>query len=125
MEFNNNMPIYMQVIHELKKELIRGNLALGSKMPSARDLAIQYQINPNTANRIYREMELQELCYTKRGLGTFATEDEQRLMRVREEMAKEYMSAFLIGMRDLGLQEEDVISLIKKEFDNTKEQGLS
>jgi DNA-binding transcriptional regulator YhcF (GntR family) len=118
MEFNNNMPIYMQVIHELKKDLIRGNLTLGSKMPSARELAILYQINPNTANRIYREMELQELCYTKRGLGTFVTEDEQRLMRVREEMAQEYLSVFLIGMRDLGLQEEDVISLIRKEFNN-------
>lgn len=117
MEFNNNMPIYMQVIHEIKKELIRGNLPLGSKLPSARDLAIQYQINPNTANRVYREMELQELCFTKRGIGTFVTEDEQRLMRVREEMAKEYMTTFLIGMRDLGIQEEEVISLIRKEFD--------
>lgn len=106
----------MQVIQEIKKELIRGNLSLGCKLPSARDLAIRYQINPNTANRVYREMELQELCFTKRGIGTFVTEDEQKLMRVREEMAKEYMTTFLIGMRDLGLQEEEVISLIQKEF---------
>ncbi len=38
-------------------------------------------------------------------------------------MAKEYMSVFLIGMRDLGLQEEDVISLIKKEFNKCKGQA--
>lgn len=121
MEFNNNMPIYMQVIHEIKKELIRGRLTLGCKMPSARDLAIQYQINPNTANRVYREMELDELCFTRRGLGTFVTEDEERLIRVKSEMAAEYMETFLLGMKDLGFEKDEVITLIQKEYDKGME----
>ena len=75
MEFENNIPIYIQVINQIKKDIITGKLPMGVKLPSTRELAVLYHINPNTAGRVYKEMELQNMCYTKRGLGTFVTED--------------------------------------------------
>ena len=53
MEFKTNIPIYLQVIEDIKQKIIAGTLPLGSKLPSSRELAIEYQINPNTAARIY------------------------------------------------------------------------
>lgn len=117
MEFDNSMPIYLQVIQELKKEMIQGKLPLGAKMPSARELAISYQINPNTANRIYKELELENLCFTKRGLGTFVTEDQKVLSEIRNEMAEKTLKEFVLSMKALGFTREELLDGVKKKFD--------
>lgn len=119
LNFNTNMPIYVQVIDEIKRGIIRGTLELGEKLPSARDLALQYQINPNTANRIYREMEMAELCFTKRGLGTFVTEDSEKVQKIKQEMAENLLYSFIVGMKELGYTMEEVIELLSKEYEAT------
>lgn len=126
MDFDTAMPIYLQVIHEMKQKIVRGTLPLGSRLPSARELAVSYQINPNTANRIYREMEAEELCYTKRGLGTFVTEDEKKVAEIRKEMAEELLWNFLEGMIELGFQQEELLLMIQTEYNRKKraESGI-
>lgn len=116
MEFNNTMPIYIQVVRSIKKDMIRGRLNLGDKLPSTRDLAIQYQINPNTVTRIYRELEQMELCYTKRGLGTFVTEDESKLGMIRCEMATEVVSIFCKEMKELGFTKDELFDIINENY---------
>ena len=64
MNYNAEMPIYLQVIHDLKKKMIQGKILPGEKLPSNRELAVLYKINQNTAARIYREMETHGYCYT-------------------------------------------------------------
>ena len=85
MEFKANVPIYLQVIDDIKKQIVTGDLALGDKLPSTRELAVRYQINPNTAVRVYNEMELEGLTFTKRGLGTFVTEDVGKYESIKKE----------------------------------------
>lgn len=122
MEFDNNIPIYIQVINDIKKDIINGALVLGEKLPSGRDLAYKYKINPNTANRIYKEMEAEEICYTKRGLGTFVTEDKEKLKNIREEMAGSLLDSFIEGMKQLGFTKEELIHLLEHKYDlNTKQ----
>lgn len=116
MEFDNNIPIYLQVISELKKDMINGVLGLGEKLPSGRELALTYQINPNTANRIYKEMEAEELCFTKRGLGTFVTEDGDKLNEIRNEMAEKLLLNFVAGMVELKFDKEEVLALIEEKY---------
>ncbi|MFV0344339.1 MAG: GntR family transcriptional regulator [Anaerocolumna sp.] len=120
MEFDNNIPIYLQVIKELKKDMIHGVLGLGDKLPSGRELALTYQINPNTANRIYKEMEAEGICFTKRGLGTFVTEDEKRLKEIRMEMAESLLSNFVAGMTELKFEKEEVIAFIEEKYEYKK-----
>ena len=117
MEFDNNIPIYLQVIEAIKKDIVKGVLSLGDKLPSGRELAFQYQINPNTANRIYKELESQEICFTKRGLGTFVTEDTIKLRSIREEMANTLLEQFILGMKDLGFTKEELIEMLEKKYD--------
>ncbi len=117
MEFNNNIPIYVQVIHDIKKDMVNGVLALGEKLPSGRELALKYKINPNTASRIYKEMETEEICYTKRGLGTYVTEDMSKLKSIREEMAGSLLDNFIEGMEQLGFTKEELIQLLEYKYE--------
>lgn len=117
MEFDTNMPIYIQVIQDIKKDMIRGVLGLGEKLPSGRDLALKYKINPNTANRIYKELEVEDICFTRRGLGTFVTEDEEKLKQIREEMAGSLLDNFLDGMKHLGFTKEGILHLIEIKYE--------
>lgn len=117
MEFSNSVPIYMQVISDIKKDMVNGVLALGEKLPSGRDLALKYKINPNTANRIYKEMESEELCFTKRGLGTFVTEDKEKLKSIRKDMAESFLITFIEGMRHLGFTKDELMQLLDERYD--------
>jgi DNA-binding transcriptional regulator YhcF (GntR family) len=117
MEFVNNIPIYLQVINDIKRDIVNGILPKGSKMPSGRDLALKYKVNPNTASRIYREMEATGLCFTKRGLGTFVTEDEQMVERIRAEMAEDFIGNFIRGMKSLGYSKDELSGLILDRYD--------
>ena len=114
MEFNSALPIYLQVETAIKREIATGRIALGEKLPSSRDLALQYTINPNTASRVYKELENEGICFTRRGLGTFVSEDPNLVKRLREEMAQELLEQFLEGMRKLGISSEEAVELIRK-----------
>lgn len=116
MKYENDRPIYLQVIEDISRRLIQGELNLGEKLPSVRDLAVQYQINPNTASRVYKEMESQGLCYTKRGMGTFITEDSGMISTLQKEMAETCLDTFLQGMQALGIDLDQMIQLLKERY---------
>ena len=118
MDFKANQPIYLQVIDDIKRKLVTGDISPGQKLISVRDLAIDYQINPNTAARVYKEMENMGMCHTRRGLGTFITEDENMIDSIRSEMAASYLDDFVEGMHTLGLSLDDVIRLIGNRYEN-------
>ena len=115
MNFDPMTPIWLQVATRLKQQIVTGELPPGSKLPGGRDLALQYGINPNTAARIYQEMEREGLCLTQRGLGTFVTENREAIAALREEMACQAVSRFLSDLAGLGLTRKDAIALIQKE----------
>ena len=112
MEYNTASPIYLQVINELKKRMVKGELKPGEKMPSNRELAVLFKVNQNTAARIYRETESMGLCYTKRGIGTFVSEEDDMISGLKKEMAEELVRNFMQEMEDLGFQKGDIIDRI-------------
>ena len=112
--YNASVPIYLQVVHSIKEKIATGKISPGDKLPSGRELALQYTINPNTAARVYQTLEQEQLLFTKRGLGSFVTEDTDRIALIKEEMAQELLAAFLEGIERLGIPLEDAIEMIKK-----------
>lgn len=90
-----------------------GGIKLGDKLPSTRELAVQYTVNPNTAARIYNELEQCGLCYTKRGLGTFVSEDVHLIDTLKAELSSEMIETFVSGMTSLGFSKDEIINLIK------------
>ncbi len=108
MDFSASIPIYLQVVEEIKRLLMIGELKPGEKLWSARDMALRYQINPNTAARVYKELEQQSLCYTKRGLGTFLTEEDGIAEKLRKEKAERLVSDFIREISRLGYTQEEI-----------------
>lgn len=117
MEFKANVPIYLQVINDIKKQILCGQIALGEKLPSTRELAVKYQINPNTAVRVYNEMELEGICFTKRGLGTFVTEEQEKYESMKKEMAQVRIVEYVNEMKELGYTRETMIRAIEDYFE--------
>ncbi|MBQ9300704.1 MAG: GntR family transcriptional regulator [Clostridia bacterium] len=117
MQFNPATPIWMQILSDIETEIATGRRLPGEKLPGGRDLALQYDINPNTAARVYRELEKKDLCETRRGTGTFVTGDEQRIFTLREEIAGQAVCQFLDVMETLGISRREASRWILKEDD--------
>ncbi len=115
MQFDPMKPIWAQVAAALQTDMVTGRLAPGEKMPSGRDLAVRFTINPNTAARVYQELVSQGLCETRRGLGTYVTEDKPRLAALREKLAQEAAARYLAEAARLGLSRAEAVSMIEKE----------
>lgn len=112
MEFSASIPIYLQVVEEIKRLIMSGELKPGDKLWSARDMALRYQINPNTAARVYKELENIELCFTKRGLGTYITEAPEIVEQLRKERAEQLIKDFMKEFRALSYDKETLHKLL-------------
>lgn len=120
MQFDPMTPIWLQIAVKIKQQVASGRLAPGAKLPGGRDLAIEYGINPNTAARIYQELEREGVCLTRRGLGTFVTEEETRIRALRDELSRKAVERFLEDLKGLGLGREEAAELIQKQEETTK-----
>lgn len=117
--FHNNQPIYLQIVQRLCRQILRGELGAGDKLPSVRDLAVQMGVNPNTVQRVYAEMERLEVAETRRGLGTFITEKENRLQRLREELMDEQINNFIHDMQEMGFTSAEIVDGVRKALKNS------
>nr|WP_085505668.1 GntR family transcriptional regulator [Thalassobacillus devorans] len=109
MDFKPDKPIYQQLIDKVSSEIIRGERNAGDKLPSVREFAVETGVNANTMQRVYREMEQQGIVETKRGQGTFVTEDLERLQKLRTEMKQLYIEAFVQDMSELGFTLDEMV----------------
>lgn len=124
-EFDNNAPIYIQIMNYMKKQIVIGKLGPGDKIESVRDLATELQINPNTIQRTFQELEREGIVETKRGLGRYVTDEESTIMRIKKEMAAELLDRFVNGMKELGFAKGDIVSLVSDavQSDEAKEDA--
>ncbi len=115
MQFDPNRPIWLQVKTALQTDIATGKRPPGDKLPGGRDLALTYAINPNTAARVYQELEREGLCETRRGLGTFVTENAGRIASLRRDMALQAVQEFLERMSLLGITPVQASEMIMKQ----------
>ncbi|MBP2240537.1 GntR family transcriptional regulator [Cytobacillus eiseniae] len=120
-EFQASRPIYMQIADKIKQQMIRGELLPGNKLPSVREMAVQSGVNPNTIQRTYSELERMEIVETKRGQGTFVTENEGAIHQLKLGMQMDIIELFVHNMKELGLTEEEIISGLKRYFNGRQE----
>ena len=120
MEYDPMSPIWLQIVNRIKGSIATGAIGPGEKMPGGRDLAVRYSINPNTAARVYQELERAGLCETRRGMGTYVTGDTERIARLRTQMAADAAGRYLRDLKNLGLSRADAVRLLneKEETEN-------
>lgn len=113
--FENDRPIYIQLVEKLKLAIVAGEYPPGERLPSVRDLAIEIKANPNTVQRALVDLEQTGLIYTQRTNGKFVTEDKELVQKIREELAKETFSKFQENMKQLGFGEEEIRQYVMKQ----------
>lgn len=75
--FDNDRPIYIQLVEQLKQYIVSARLKPGERLPSVRDLAMESKVNPNTMQKALSELEDDKLIYTERTNGKFVTDDSR------------------------------------------------
>jgi GntR family transcriptional regulator len=91
LDLHTGVPVYRQLIDQVRAGIASGTLAAGDQLPTVRQLAVDLEINPNTVMRAYRELELGGLLETHQGTGTFIS-DKKPAERERQlgQMAGEF-----------------------------------
>lgn len=114
-EFDKNRPIYQQLIELLTGEIIRGTRKPGDKLPSVREFAADTGVNANTAQRVYKEMETMGITETRRGQGSFVTEDAERLAALREETKAALVQSFMKDLEAYGFSRAEILEVVRRE----------
>ncbi len=114
-EFNSNTPIYLQIIEQVKKQIIAKKYLPNQKLPSVREFSVEFEVNPNTVQKALIELEKEGLIYTERTNGKFVTGDESVIKSVTEQAVAKLISGFFDEMKELGYEKENAIEIIKGE----------
>lgn len=117
--FNNRDPVYVQVVRNFKEKIAIGELMPGEEIPSRRELANLLKINPNTAQRAYKEMEEQGLIHTERNHPSKITTDAKILGMVREELLVEAVDTFVTSVRSINVPVDELLNLVRTKYTQT------
>ena len=96
--------------------IVSNELKAGEKLQSVRDMALTYNVNPNTIQRTYSELEREGILETRRGQGTFVTEHEDRLIQMRGNLKEEQIQTFVQVMQEMGYSSQEIISGLQDHF---------
>ena len=112
--FDNNIPIYIQLLEYLKIYLISGVFKSGEKLPSVREFATSFKVNPNTMQKALAELESMKLIYTERTNGKYVTKDNKFIEKLKDEYATTLAKSYFQGMKRIGLGKADSIKYLER-----------
>ena len=112
--FDNERPIYVQLVEKLRIEIVSGKLKSGERIPSVRELALTTKVNPNTMQKALAELESEGLIYTERTNGKFVTDNKELIEKIKTELAKEKVNNYINDMKNIGLNFEDALQYLQE-----------
>lgn len=113
MEFKADQPIYLQIMSLIQNKIVSGELKKGDKIPAVRSLALDLSTNPNTVQRALSELEREEIVFSKRGLGRFVTEDDDKIKALQDSEITHLIDNFMTDMQALGLSQEKILTRLQ------------
>ncbi|WP_141433667.1 GntR family transcriptional regulator [Bacillus sp. 03113] len=116
-EFQTSRPIYMQIMDKIHLQIARNELKPGEKLPSVREMAVKAGVNPNTIQRTYSELERMKMVETKRGQGTFVTENREMIIHLKQRLQMDIIESFVNSMKELGFTNTEMISGLQQYID--------
>ena len=111
--FDNNIPIYIQLVQQLKLAILSGCLKPGERLLSVRDLALDVAVNPNTMQKALMELEEMGLIFTERTNGKFVTKDQELIYKYQAEYTKEMAFRYLDSMEKIGFDKSSAIHYLE------------
>lgn len=114
---NDGVPIYLQVVNQIKFLIASGRLSSGEELPPIRVLASQLLVNPNTVARAYRELEIAGIVEKRRTAGTYVSEQGSPLARrERVKILTERIDTLLAEASHMGVTLDDVMKLVQQRY---------
>ena len=120
-EYDNTKPIYLQIMRLLNYKIVRGEYKPGDKLPSWVDAGLMFNVNHNTIARTYLAMSMEGIVNTRRGEGTFVTEDQSILDELHERMKQELLQDFVSVMNRLGYSLSEISKTLDEYIDGMTE----
>jgi GntR family transcriptional regulator len=112
---NDGVPIYLQIVQQVKHLVASGRLAAGDEIPPIRGLAEQLVVNPNTVARAYLELERAGIVTKRHGAGTYIAEPARVMaQRDRLKILRLRIDPLVTEARHLGVEVEDLIKLVRE-----------
>lgn len=112
--FDNERPIYIQLVEMIRIDIVSGKFKKGQKLPSVRELALMMKVNPNTMQKALVELENEKLIYTERTNGKYVTEDKELIENAKKELAQEKVNDYLKSMQDIGINYDSAIKYLQE-----------
>lgn len=117
----SRVPIYAQIVEQIKSQIAARQLTPGDQLPTIRRLATDLRINFNTVVRAYLELESEGLISTKRGRGTFVADspEEEALAEMRDEKMEMIIATALEELLNLGYSRQEVDRVFRRKLEET------
>ena len=112
--FDNERPIYIQLVEMIRIDIVSGKFKKGQKLPSVRELALMMKVNPNTMQKALVELEDEKLIYTERTNGKYVTEDEKLIEKIKKQLAEEKVNNYLNSMKNIGISYELAVKYLQE-----------
>ena len=122
MEFRDNKAIYLQIAEFICERILLKQWAVGDKISSVRELAVQLEVNPNTVARTVEFLQQKDIIFTKRGMGYFVSDDavEKVLAFKKDDFLQNDLPLFFKNIQLLGIDFEE----LKGRFDEFKVNNI-
>ncbi len=115
--YEDGVPIYRQIVNQIKQLVTSGRLPVGSELPPIRKLAQSIVVNPNTVAKAYKELEYQGVIYSRQGAGCFVSDRESPLSeQERQRILRDYVQQMLTQAHQLDFSYEDIINEINRQI---------
>lgn len=111
--FKDGIPIYSQIVEQMKLHIASGAYKMGDKLPSVRDLAVEAGVNPNTMQRAFAELERDGLLHSERTRERFITEEENVLGNMKKELGRNFIREMFENMKKLGMSNDEILEAVQ------------
>ncbi len=123
---SNGLPIYMQIVNQIKTSIAMGRLMPEDPLPSVRQLAVDLAVNPNTVARAYLDLDYEGIIYKRQGAGTFVSSQGVEMSKnERRKVLGELIEKALVEGVNLGLEEKELREAFERVLEKIVQSRLS
>ncbi len=120
---SSGVPIYRQIVAQVRRSIASGALAPGDRLPSVRGLAGEMKVNPTTIVKAYSELEHDGLVETRHGMGTFVSAERVDRRVEARSIVEQAAERLVVEARQLGVADEEVARIVQDTLNRVPKGG--
>ena len=118
-QYDNNQPIFRQIIDRILLEIATGELPPGSKVNPVREMALEYKVNPNTMQKSLAKLEEMGYMYTERTSGRYVTADQSLIDSLKTKLPTQITEEYIKDMLECGIAKEAIPQYVEETLKKT------